>query len=233
MKDREDLTGKRFGKLTALSIAEPITTYNGRKRNAWNCICDCGNECVVRGDYLRRGQKTHCNRCKPLPDIPAHSKICRSCKYSEWNGERYDWDCQKNMSLIGGECDGFWCNATDKVTGAEHRESKCIMCGKPVYSKERDVSIYCEDHRYQFAKDSEIIQNAPMELLFGLIAGIFERARDDYLYSEDENKRDAEEFFRSLWAQELTMSEFDVDKYLKRLDDAIDELERDRKDNAE
>lgn len=233
MKDSDDLVGKRFGKLTVLSPAPPVTIYNGKTRNAWNCVCDCGNKCVVRGDYLRRGQKTHCNKCKSLPKLEAHNSVCRNCKYSEWIANILDWHCGKWLHPINNKCNGFWCNSTDKLTGAQHRESKCIICGKPVYSREGDAPIYCEEHSYVSKADSEIISNAPMELMFGLIAGIFERARQDYIFNAEGNKKDAETFFRGRWAQDLSMSKFDADECLKRMDEEIHELERDREDIGE
>lgn len=55
-RDRIDLTGQRFGKLTVLEPAEDI---GGRP--AWRCRCDCGNEVVVRGQCLRRGSTKSCS----------------------------------------------------------------------------------------------------------------------------------------------------------------------------
>ena len=50
-----NLTGQRFGMLTALHRAENI----GRD-TAWLCRCDCGNEVVVRTCYLRKGTTHSC-----------------------------------------------------------------------------------------------------------------------------------------------------------------------------
>ena len=60
MPKKIDLTNKRFGKLIVLSQAENIQTPNGRSHVAWNCWCDCGNTCVVRGDNLRNGHTSSC-----------------------------------------------------------------------------------------------------------------------------------------------------------------------------
>lgn len=45
----KDLSGKKFGRLTVLEL-------DCRKNNKtyWKCICDCGNECSVRGDHMQR-----------------------------------------------------------------------------------------------------------------------------------------------------------------------------------
>ena len=48
-----DLTGMTFGQLTVIERAPNIG-----KETAWRCKCSCGNECVVRANALKRGQKT-------------------------------------------------------------------------------------------------------------------------------------------------------------------------------
>lgn len=53
-KKGEDLTGKRFGRLTVLEEAEPA---NGRR---WLCRCDCGKERIVYGNSLKRGTTKSC-----------------------------------------------------------------------------------------------------------------------------------------------------------------------------
>ena len=50
-----DLTGQRFGKLTALAPAENIGGCT-----AWLCRCDCGQETVVITKRLRDGHRTSC-----------------------------------------------------------------------------------------------------------------------------------------------------------------------------
>lgn len=56
---RMDLTGQRFGRLTALAPAENVGSMT-----AWRCQCDCGKETVVMTAHLRSGQTTSCG-CKP------------------------------------------------------------------------------------------------------------------------------------------------------------------------
>lgn len=50
-----DLTGKRFTKLVVIEQAPPK-----RGHAAWRCKCDCGNECIVIGDKLKRGETRSC-----------------------------------------------------------------------------------------------------------------------------------------------------------------------------
>ena len=50
-----DLTGKKFGKLTAISIVG-----KNQRANVWHCICDCGNEVDVKSTLLVNGTTKSC-----------------------------------------------------------------------------------------------------------------------------------------------------------------------------
>lgn len=52
----DDFTGRKFGRLTAISRAE--NDKNGSAR--WNCLCDCGNYTTVAARDLKRGHTTSC-----------------------------------------------------------------------------------------------------------------------------------------------------------------------------
>ena len=60
MSKFKDLTGQRFGKLMVVSRADDYIKPNGNKIIQWRCVCDCGNEVVVRGEYLRSGHTKSC-----------------------------------------------------------------------------------------------------------------------------------------------------------------------------
>ena len=59
--NRKDLVGKKFGRLTVLSLneIESIT-----KKPKWNCLCDCGKESVFFGNALRSGNTKSCGCLK-------------------------------------------------------------------------------------------------------------------------------------------------------------------------
>lgn len=48
---KEDLTNKRFGRLTALKLV---------KNKGWECLCDCGNIVYVEGSNLKNGNTKSC-----------------------------------------------------------------------------------------------------------------------------------------------------------------------------
>lgn len=51
-KPFEDLTGKRFGRLSVIGLADGCYKTDIRKNLKWECICDCGNTCVVSNKSL-------------------------------------------------------------------------------------------------------------------------------------------------------------------------------------
>lgn len=73
-----DLSGQRYGNLTVISRSE-----NKGKAIYWNCICDCGNKCIIRGSHMREGRTFSCQKCGRQRQSMATSK-----KY-ERNGNLY------------------------------------------------------------------------------------------------------------------------------------------------
>ena len=57
MANYEDLTGKKFGKLTAI---KPTTKRNISHRVIWLCACECGNQTEVSADHLKSGNTKSC-----------------------------------------------------------------------------------------------------------------------------------------------------------------------------
>lgn len=53
-KKPKDITGIKFGKITVISFAFI------KKCAYWNCLCDCGKECIVSGAKLRFGATKSC-----------------------------------------------------------------------------------------------------------------------------------------------------------------------------
>lgn len=51
----QDLTGKRFNRLTVIKRTE-----NKGKRVMWICKCDCGKICTVQGNNLKNGNTKSC-----------------------------------------------------------------------------------------------------------------------------------------------------------------------------
>jgi len=59
VKVRKDLTNQRFGRLTVMYQTEDYICRSSKSAQ-WHCICDCGNECNVRGNKLLSKQAKSC-----------------------------------------------------------------------------------------------------------------------------------------------------------------------------
>lgn len=58
-----DLTGLRFGLLTAMARVAPALrrqAQRGSRIAEWECICACGRKTVVRSDVLTQGRTRSC-----------------------------------------------------------------------------------------------------------------------------------------------------------------------------
>jgi hypothetical protein len=76
MGSKIDLTGKRFGRLVALS-------YVGGNGFRYLCLCDCGKEKLVRGDDLRRSRSKSCG-CLQIEMVKKNKTTHGMSKTSEY-----------------------------------------------------------------------------------------------------------------------------------------------------
>lgn len=67
MNPKYDLTGRTFGHLTVIEYA-----YSKNGTRCWKCHCDCGAECVVRGEKLKNGSTKSCGHLKHTPSENKH-----------------------------------------------------------------------------------------------------------------------------------------------------------------
>jgi hypothetical protein len=83
MRKSLDITGMKFGKLTALHISGRHMSPS-RKHIMWLCVCDCGNHINVRLNNLRSGGTVSCG-CKKLEGNSnrKHSKT-GTTEYRAW-----------------------------------------------------------------------------------------------------------------------------------------------------
>lgn len=92
-KVAQDLTGKKFGRLTAINEAERSVTPKGRALIRWNCLCTCGNIRDYLSDSLRAGNSSSCGCI--LPDFvnSLFNSQLEIFKYkaSLIHGDKYDY----------------------------------------------------------------------------------------------------------------------------------------------
>jgi len=68
----EDLTGKRFGKLTVIEKL-PRDAVQKTRQTFWRTVCDCGNEHIARGWEMQRGNTKQCRACSLQARNAAHN----------------------------------------------------------------------------------------------------------------------------------------------------------------
>lgn len=62
-RKRNDLTGKKIGKLTVLERSDQYATRGQRKRQLWKCLCDCGEVTYKATDTLTNPDRSMCKAC--------------------------------------------------------------------------------------------------------------------------------------------------------------------------
>lgn len=77
---RLDLSGQRFGRLTAIEIVGS----DKNKQLIWRCICDCGNEKLVTATCLKRGAVRSCGCLRS--DTTRESKTIHGHRYERLYG---------------------------------------------------------------------------------------------------------------------------------------------------
>ena len=60
VQDYEDLTGKKFNKLTVIEHLGKVRVGSNQSTHLWKCQCDCGNICEVSSRGLRSGRTKSC-----------------------------------------------------------------------------------------------------------------------------------------------------------------------------
>ena len=63
VSSRDDLTGRRYGKLIVKYAVDDYVSPKGSRMSKWHCVCDCGNEIDVIGMSLKNGDTRSCGQC--------------------------------------------------------------------------------------------------------------------------------------------------------------------------
>lgn len=109
-----DLTGQKFGKLTAIKRVEDRIYSSGKHSSMWLCDCDCGNTKIVSRSALTKGETKSCGCLKGESHNMSDSRI-----YEIWRGmiRRCEDDKRKDYIIYGGRgisvCDE-WKNSFNK-----------------------------------------------------------------------------------------------------------------------
>lgn len=155
--------GNTYGSLTV--IERGPNNKNGRAQ--WFCKCNCGNEVLVLGTYLRNGSTTSCGCGKFSPRVKDETgKIYGSWKVIERDesraGEAY-WLC---------EC--LNCGTVSSVLGTNLRTGKSRSCGCVKSKGEQLITLILTELGYNFKREVHFpdlrspFSNNPLRFDFGI-----------------------------------------------------------------
>lgn len=141
----EDLTGQKFGRLTAI---EHTRTKSGH--SAWKCICECGNEVVVQTHGLKSGKTQSCG-C-------LHADICRK----DISGQTFGLLRVIDMAYTDKEY-VYWncvcaCGERRVVSGASLRSGNTISCGCSKSKGEMLISLFLRKHNIHYTREKTFIK---------------------------------------------------------------------------
>lgn len=140
-----NLLGQKFGRLSPIAFEK---CQGGRR--GWRCICDCGNEVVVRETALITGGRTSCG-CKKRESHPYRGK------------PRQDLTGQRFGRLVVEYCDHYDKTARDSYwTCLCDCGSRVIICGQ---SLKRGASKSCGCYQRDVAR--ETVKKYPRPLPHG------------------------------------------------------------------
>ena len=149
----EDLTGRKFHRLTVAGRAENYVSPKGYNLVMWNCVCECGNKSVVGTAQLKSGKTKSCG-CYNKENIEKRKKVIIGEKYNrltvidkverkERAGRSAHWvcicDCGKktivdSYSLTSGRTKSCGCYAKDARKHSKITEPKHGMTHTRIYT---------------------------------------------------------------------------------------------------
>ena len=148
IKLKNDLVGKKFGKLTVIDYAENKVQPNGSTKKQFKCICDCGNECVVQSSHLISGHTTSCG-CE-------QKRITGNAHLKDISGFRFGKLVAKERVYINGKpkwrciCD---CGK-EKITDIRNLTSgKTLSCGCIMSVSENNMKNILTKLGYEFEQE--------------------------------------------------------------------------------
>lgn len=123
---RKNLTGKKYGKLTAIKYSR----FEGTCKTYWLFKCECGNkvEKVVRDVRRGRVKSCGCLRKKPLRKKPLPTKVCSRCRKRKHINCFYN-PKEKRREEFCSKCKILPTPAKEKYLGLK---TNCNTCGQIV-----------------------------------------------------------------------------------------------------
>lgn len=126
-----DITGEKFGRLTALNY---IADYKGR--NAWVCLCECGTFTATRASNLTSGRTKSCGCYQK--DAASKRKLKHGYPYGsdEYKEHHRDLRMQRKYGIT----------LDDYYDIIESQDNQCAICGTSISDLDHTAHLdHCHD----------------------------------------------------------------------------------------
>ena len=131
-----DITGQRYGRLTAMSKSASIN-----KRTFWHCLCDCGSEVKARTLYLRNGKTTSCGCYQKESAKAKMTKHNRSIRDGSHIQKEYTREMHLKLKY------GLGIDEYNQML--KDQNNKCVICSYEFGQKAGDTYV---DHNHSTGK---------------------------------------------------------------------------------
>lgn len=141
-----NLTNQRFGSLTVIGQAEKRDKHRGKY---WKCLCDCGNETIVRGDHLISGKTLSCgclqkmragaNKIDELGHKYGKLVVIAAAQSDEQGHSRWLCKCE--------------CGNTRIYHGTTLRRGLALSCGCLKSKGEMEASMFLTERKIKFERE--------------------------------------------------------------------------------
>lgn len=177
----EDLTGRRFGRLIVIKFHERIKN----RGTFWLCMCDCGNEKIIRATNLKSGDTKSCgcwareHNAKPAGEASFIKLYLHYRGQAQMRGLLWKLTKEEAKRLFTSSC--FYCgaapsqviyrkrangsftyNGIDRVDNKQgYSIENCVACCGQCNRAKTDMSInefknWVDNVYHQFVKTAEL-----------------------------------------------------------------------------
>lgn len=193
-----DLTGERYGKLTVLREGEHIIQKGTNKKvRHWVCLCDCGNETVVRHGNLRNGSIKSCGCGQNIRQDFIGRKYGRLTIVAEAEDIRFSSVSVKRVFVCRCECGNVLEVRYDAMASGNTKSCGCYKREQTIASNIKNKTTHGLNHHPLYSTWDSMNRRC-----YNKNTKNFEHYGGRGIYVCDEWRDDPTEFIR--WAVEET-----------------------------
>lgn len=146
-KSRYDLTGKRFGRLEVLHMADDYITNQSKHYSRWECKCDCGNIITVAQNKLIQGRTKSCGCLRNELTSKRRSVNLSGMRFGRLTAIKRDYNYAKHTDENGSwwfcECD---CGGNKIARASSLLKGDCLSCGCMTSHGEDKIRKYLNEN---------------------------------------------------------------------------------------